>query len=342
MKRRNSFLSFLLLSITFAVIINGCKDPLDVNDPHAGSSIESQKFLKIAESSSSVNSFTPNYNEEQAMTLAGAMGKDLYPIRIGQKMNLVNRSLTLVKDSTTATGTLVQEYEGTLIIQGSFQPPTIGIHSRVDTTIQKTFTTTMTRMIQFIKVDSTGNDTLDWKVNAVSLASGGTGGAEISIAKIILTTQDGTEVVIEDPNAYFFKAGKEKDRDDDDEDDDNHDFKAGFGVWSHGWKNLLTWYRKNQSVKLTVEVLSKSTDPDLLTVTYGAMMNGNTRTKEKFDLVSSTQEGLYYRKVYERKWYTSEHATRMHAVINALPRSVAYDTETSVEEKTWGIPYRVK
>jgi len=342
MKRRFAFFSLLLLTITFAVIISGCKDPLDVNDPHAGNSIESQKFLKIAESSTSINSFTPNYSDEQAMELAGAMAKDLYPIRIGQKMNLVNKSLTLVKDSTTATGTLALEYEGTLTIQGSFQPPTIGIRTHVDTTIQKTFSTTITRMIQFVKVDSTGNDTLDWKVNAISLASGGTTGDNIIIAKIILTTQDGTEVVIEDPSAYFFKIGKEKDHDDDDEDDDNHDFKAGFGVWSHNWKNLLTWYRKHQSVKLTVEVLSRYSDPDLLTVTYGAMMNGSSKSKEKFDFVSSTQEGLYYRKVYERKWYTDFHATRMHAVVNVLPRSVAYDTETSVEEKTWGIPYRVK
>jgi len=348
MKRQYAFLSLLLLSIIFVAAISSCKDPLDVNDPQFGNNSQSQKFLKIAETSSSVNSFTPNYSEEQAMALAGTLGKDLYPVRIGQKMKLVDKNLTLVKDSTTAVGTLVQIFEGTLIIEGSFQQPTIGIRSHVDTTIQKSFSSTITRKIQFKKIANTGNDTLDWKVNAVSLPNGGTTGDDIQIVKISLTTQDGTEVVIEDPNAYFFKVGKDNrghghdDDAEDDDDKDNHGLETGSEFKEHGWGNLLTWYKKNQPVKLTVEILSKSSDPDFLTVTYGAMMNGNTGTKEKFDLVSSTLVGLSYKKVYERRWYTNSHATRMHAVINALPRSVVYDTETSVEEKTWGIPYRVK
>ncbi|KAF0139233.1 MAG: hypothetical protein FD122_3433 [Stygiobacter sp.] len=349
MKRYSAFIvSFTVIIIT-ALAVNGCNDPFDINEPQSVNSSETQKFMKIAESSSSVNSFTPNYNEEQAMALAGALGKNLYPIRIGQKMKLVDKSLTLVKDSTTATGTLVQKFDGQLIIQGSFQEPTIGMNSHVDTTITKNFSTTVTRKIQFKKIANSGNDTIDWKVNAVSLSSGGTAGDNIQIVKLILTTQDGTEVVIDDPNTFFFKTGKEKkykDHDEDEEeemdDNDNHGFEAGFSIGEHGWKNLLTWYRKNQPIKLTVEILSRSADPDFITVTYGAMMYGNSRSKEKFNLVSSNQEGSYYRKIYERKLYTHSFAARMHAVVNALPRNVVYDTDTSVEEKTWGIPYRVK
>lgn len=346
MKLRLFHINSLIAVLILAVIFFGCNDTLDVNDPQFSNGSETQKFLMIAEKSSSVNSFTPNYDEEQAMALAGTLGKDLYPIHIGQKMKLVNRNLTLIKDSTTATGTLVQNYEGRLIITGSFQPPTVGIRTRVDTTIEKLFSTTITRVIQYKRVANTGNDTLDWKVDWISLPNGGTTGDNIHIVKLILTTQDGTEVVIDDPSAYFFKVGKEKSRDDDDEDEGNQSLVVGFGVGfgNHNdkWKNLLTWYKRNQPVKLTVEILSNTSDPDLLTVTYGAMMNGNSRKKEKFDFVSSTQEGTFYRKVYERKLYTHSHAVRMHAVINAFPRHVVYDTETSVEVKTWGIPYRVK
>jgi hypothetical protein len=71
-------------------------------------------------------------------------------------------------------------------------------------------------------------------------------------------------------------------------------------------------------------------------------MNGSSRNKEIFDLVSSQQDGAFYKKVYERKWKTNSHAARMHAVINAFPRTVVYDTDTAVEVNTWGIPYRVK
>lgn len=342
MKQHAALKLFFALTLLVAVFVTGCDNPFDSNEPQSANSSETQKFMKVAENSSSVNSFTPNYNEEQAMALAGSLGKEMYPIKIGQKMNLVEKNLVLQKDSTKATGTLTQKYEGRLIIQGSFEKPTIGIRQMVDTTIEKTFTTVITRIIQYKKVGSTGNDENDWKVEAVSLPNGGTNGNAIQIAKLILTSQDGTELVIDDPNAYFFKAGKEKAEDDDEEDDDNHGFEIGLGRHGDGWKNLLTWYKKNQTVKLTVEVLSSSSDPDFLSVTYGAAMNGNVKTKGKFDFVSSQQEGPYYRKVYERRWTTNSHAARMHAVINAFPRSVVYDTDTSVEVKTWGIPYRVK
>ncbi len=339
MKRQYVFLSFFFVSIIFAALMSGCKDPLGINNPRSVNSSDTQKFMKIADKSSSVNSFTPNYTDDQAMALAGSLAKELYPIRIGQKMKLVDKSLILSKDSTSALGTLIQNYAGELTIEGSFQKPTLGINARVDTTIHKTFLTTVTRMIKYNKVSNTGNDTLDWKIYAISLPNGGTDGDNIQIVKMTFTSQDGSDVVIDDPNNYFFQVGDEKMENDD---KDNHDSEMGFGNWRHGEKNLLTWYKKNQPVKFSVEVLSKSSDPDLLTITYGAKMHGNSKLKAKFDLVSSVQEGIYYKKVYERKWFTNSFQARMHAVINAMPRSVAYDTETSVEEKTWGIPYRVK
>ncbi|MFA7421525.1 MAG: hypothetical protein WCZ90_17710 [Melioribacteraceae bacterium] len=340
--RQSAIAKLFIVTLLVAVFVAGCDNLFESNEPQSSNSVETQKFMKVAENSSSVNSFTPNYNEEQAMALAGSLGKDVYPIKIGQKMNLIEKNLTLEKDSTTATGTLTQKFEGRLIIQGSFKQPTIGIRQTVDTTIEKTFTSVITRIIQYKKVGNSGNDEFDWKVDAVSLPYGGTEGENIQIVRIILTSQDGTELVIDDPNAYLFKVGREKIEDDDEEDDDNHGFENGFGSHGHAWKNLLTWYKKNQTVKLTVEVLSTTQDPDFLSVTYGAALNGNTKSKEKFDFVSSQQEGSIYRKVYERKWRTNYHAARMHAVINAFPRTVVYDIDTAVEVKTWGIPYRVK
>lgn len=338
---QSAIAKWFIVTLLVAVFITGCDNLFDSNEPQSSNNVETQKFMKVAENSPSVNSFTPNYNEEEAMVLAGSLGKDIYPVKIGQKMNLIEKNLTLEKDSTTATGTLTQKYEGRLIIQGSFKQPTIGIRQTVDTTIEKTFTSVITRIIQYKKVGNSGNDEFDWKVEAVSLPNGGTEGENIQIARIILTSQDGTELVIDDPNSYFFKAGKEK-NEDDDQDDDNHAFEIGFGRHGHAWKNLLTWYKKNQTVKLKVEVLSSTQDPDFISVTYGAALNGNTKSKEKFDFISSQQEGSIYRKVYERKWRTNYHAARMHAVINAFPRTVVYDTDTVVEVKTWGIPYRVK
>jgi hypothetical protein len=301
--------------------------------------------MKLAVKSASVSSFQPNYNEDQAVAMAGKLNKDLYPIKVGQKMTLTDQTLTLVKDSTTATGTLVQKYDGTLIIQGSFQQPTIGIKSHVDTTIQKPFSTTITRVIKYQRIANTGNDTTDWKIIAVSLPNGGTDGTDIQISKVTLTAQDGSTVDIDDPNAYFFNVGSDKEgTDDDDYNKFNNGMTMGFGLdfGMHGWKGLFTWYRQNQPVKISVEILSTSSDPDFITMTYGAERDGRFRTKEQFDLVSSTLQGTYYKKVYEKDWYTQPHPGMRHAVINAFPRNVVYDTNTSVQEKSWGIPYRVQ
>lgn len=341
MKRLYS-IPVLLTLLLAAVLSTGCKDSVDITSPASVNNSQTQAFMAVAERSASLSSFTPNYNEEQALALAGSLERDLYPIKVGQKMTLIDKSLTLTKDSTTATGTLVQRFEGRLIIQGSFQQPTIGLNSRIDTTIEKSFNTTITRVIKFKRVKFTGNDTIDWKVSAISLPNGGSEGTSIAIAKLKLTTQDGYEMVIDNPNTYFFKVGKERPDDDDAEDADNHDLDDDLKEWGYNWKNLLTWYGKNKNVKLTVEVLSSTSDPDFLTVTYGAMMNGMDKKKNKFTLVSTTQEGLLYRKVYESSCYTKSNAVKMHAVINAMPRNVVYDTNTAVEVKTWGIPYRVR
>lgn len=341
MRTRNIFAKSFAIALIVIAATN-CEDPFDITEPQSSNHNQAQLFMKIAEGSGSLTSFTPNYNESEALAMAGILGKNLYPVHIQQKMTLVDKNLILAKDSTSAVGTLVQNYEGKLIIQGSFQPPTIGIRTRTDTTIQKTFSTTITRLIHFKKVANTGNDTLDWKVNAISLPYGGTDGNNIQIVKLTLTSQNGTPVEITDPGLFLFKIGKEKKHDRDDEDDDNNEFEENHFNWKYNWKDLKTWYKKNQKVNLRIEVLSNISDPDFLTVTYGAMMNGVPGKKAKFDIVSTVQDGSSFRKVYELNFYTNANAVRMHAVINAYTRNSVYDTESAVESKSWGIPYRVK
>ncbi|MEW6506738.1 MAG: hypothetical protein AB1432_03215 [Bacteroidota bacterium] len=347
MKHHAAFILSLITAFIFLFIVNGCSDQSDINNPFDSSDRTSKALLKITENSPSVNSFTTNYNEEEPMAFSGMAGKELYPVRIGQKLTLVNQDLTLIKDSVTATGTLVQKFDGELIIAGSFKPPTIGIHQPVDTVIHKPFSTTITRIIKYEKVSNSGNDTIDWKIAAISLPSGGTAGNYILIQKLTLTAQDGSVVEINNPNEFFFNVGKDKGEVEDDDDDKYGDddrsrfgFSSGFG-WN-GWKKLFTWYKRNQKVTLTLEVLSRSIDPDIITITYGAKMSGGQKSKYKFNLTSSVKEGSYYRKIYERDWKTPSYGGRMHAVINALPRFSAYETDSTVIEKTWGIPFKVK
>ncbi|MFA7228178.1 MAG: hypothetical protein WC061_04015 [Melioribacteraceae bacterium] len=344
MKRAYPILASLFLLIALAVISSGCKDNNGIVDPYSSDDSVLRALRKITENSPSVNSFTPNYAEDEAAVSEGALYKNFYPVKVRQRLNPVSRDLTLVKDSTTASGTLVQKFDGELIITGSFQTPTIGINSRVDTVIRKPFSTTITRFIKYRKIADTGNDTTDWKITSISLPAGGTESDSLQITKLTLTAGNGNSIVVDDPGTYFFNVGKDKQKvdDNDEEDDDKKGHEAlesGF-EWS-GWKKLLTWFKKNDDVKLRVEILSKSSDPDLMTITYGAMMNGGQKNKYNFTLVSTVQEGDSYRRTYERNWGVPPFGGRMHAVINALTRASAYDADAPVVEKTWGIPYKV-
>lgn len=298
--------------------------------------------MKLAEQSPSINSFIPNYNEEEAMSLSNSLGKEFQLIKIGQKLKLTERTLTIEKDSVTAIGTLIQKFDGTLIIAGTFQKEKMGIQSRIDTVIEKPFSTIITRKIKYDRIDNTGNNLMDWKITGISLPVGGTDGDNVSIQSIILTDQSGSEFVIDNPNNFFFDVGRDLNHDFEDDKENLVHFGFGIGNTVRYWKKLFTWYRKNQNVSLRVEILSNTEDPELLTLTYGASMNGKFRTKEKFDLVSVVQEGNYYRKIYERKFNTNSNAGRRHLVINAIPRNTIYDLESPVVEKTWGIPYKVR
>jgi hypothetical protein len=345
MKHYRGLFTSLFLTLVLAFVFPGCKDDSGIVDPNSSNDSVVRALRKITDNSPSVNSFTPNYNEEGIMALSGSLSKDFYPLKFGQKINLVSKNLTLTKDSTTASGTLVQKFDGELIISGSFQKPTIGVNSPVDTVIHKPFSTTITRLLKYKKIANTGNDTLDWKITSVSLPAGGTEGGNVIIQKLTLTAANGTTLVVTDPAAFFFAVGKDKEKvEDNDEDndegkDDHSALSADFK--SDGWLKLMTWFKKNENVKFSVELLSTSSDPDLLTITYGAMMNGGQRSKYKFNLVSTSQEGIYFRRVYERNWGVPSFGGRMHAVINALTRSSVYDAGAPVEEKTWGIPFKV-
>ena len=344
--------------IVLMIVSSGCKNDNDVTAPDMGSGgLSVQAMMKVVDNSPSVNSFTPNYNEDGAMTITDSTGQTIYPVKVGQRLHLVDRQLTVTKDSmdtsdstnvdSTATGTLVQKYEGELIIAGSFQQPDSGKYATVDTVIHKPFSTTITRIITFKKVDTTGTQWKDWRITGISLPAGGTGGDNVTIDKMTLTAEDGTSVEINDPNSYFFNVGNEKYGD-----DDNDGYHFGFDNnmqlgktdWHHhwGWKFMFMIFRRHQKLNISLEVLSKSADKDFITITHGASMSGGSRMKSKFGLVSSVKEGDYYRKTYEGKWYTNSSACRTHAVINVLPGSTVSDTtNANVEEKTWGIPYKI-
>ncbi|MEG8990741.1 hypothetical protein VJY32_13310 [Ignavibacteria bacterium 4148-Me] len=335
MRLLKSSLSFFSLILIFTLII-ACEDKNFITEPDSSASIKSA-LEKITYSDEILNSFVPNYNEEQAMSLTGQLSKTLYPIKIGQVVKLVDRNLQIEYGADTAVGKLTLKFEGELIIMGSFNDKRI----IPDTIVKKPFTSIIARIIKYAKVDSTGDNLVDWKIIGSSLAEGGTETNNIEITKLTLTTLDGKSVTITSPNEFFFDFGR-------------RGYAAGIDTSKNnrqGLNNrikvkindLMPFFGRKQPVTITLEVKSIYEKPDFVTITHGAMVSaGMYRTKEKFELKDTQFDGTYYIRTYEKTWLTHLHPGFIHAVINLLPDKSVTDTDYPVEEKTWGLPYVIK
>lgn len=290
----------------------GCKE--SVIEPDSTEPTTDQgAMLKLADEDSAVSSFEPNYNEEDAMSFLGKTEAEIYPFRVGHKVRLVNRNLDVNVVGDTAYGTLTKTFEGTLIIAASYSSGA----TVPDTVIRKPFTSVITRKIIFVKMGNSPFPFRNWRVAAISLPEGGVSSPNIDIQKLTAFLPNGDTLVITSPNSYFLSRGP-------------------------GWWRQLPIIGKNQSVTLRLEVYSAYADTDFVTLTYGADKNGFHRTKRKFELISSVQQGTGFAKVYEQTYTAHQFVGHYHAIINAFPKQVIFDDATPVETESWGVPYFVR
>ena len=158
----------------------------------------------------------------------------------------------------------------------------------------------------------------DWRVHSISLTEGGVLTDNIDILKLTIFLPDGEEIVIDSPNDYYLTR-------------------------TPGMKRQLPSIGRGEDVTLRVEIKSKYEEDDFVTLTWGALRTAkHHRAKRRFKLISSEFDGEYYNKVYENTWKANFWVGYKHAIINAIPKQVIYNTETEVETSSWGVPYHVK
>ncbi len=365
MQKQKIFFVFAVMTILIFGLY-GC-DKVGLFETESQSGSLDTALKSITANDPAVQSFEPNFNETTVMSVVGGLAKEIYPLKIGQNLKMVDSNLDFQANADTAYGYLTQKFEGELLIAASYRKPDSTKTARVDTLIRKPYSTTVTRVIKYVKVGNTGNQSSDWRVIAVSLVSGGTNTANIDIKRITVTFSDGNVYQTTSPNDFFLTMVR-------------------------GSHHQFPLYDKNSSVTVRVEIVSAYQDDDILTLTQGMMiqgladgymmggvgsgsmgngmngngmmgsgtmnggMNGNgatgngshmivfgNRNKLRFKLISTTQNGSSYNKVYELQWNApSTSGGFMHAVVNAFPNQTIYDDKTPVEEKSWGIPIAIK
>ena len=318
MKQLKSLTINLLLITIFLFFVAACTEKESIVSPTTGDS-DMEQLQKLIDEDEVIQSFEPNYNEDEAMNIiSSGLAKEIFPVRVGQKMRLTDFHVTFNIQNDTAYGAVERIFEGKLYIAASFDEFVHGDSNVVDTLIEKSFVTTVTRNVVFVKANNSVIPGKKWKIYSLSLPKGGTDTENIELTKMIIILPNGDEFIVDDPNEYYLTR-------------------------EPGLRNQLPIISRGESVTIRVEVKSAYENDDFVTLTYGAIRNGrHHRAKRKFKLVTSELDGAFYKKVYESVWRANRFPGVKHAIINAMPKQVVYDDETAVEIDGWGVPYIVK
>ena len=314
MEKQNNLHRYILafFALMMLALFVRCQDEMVVDPGDNEPTTDRAALEKIVDEDSSLTSFDYNYDEEGVMEFLGKVSAEIYPFRVGQKMRLINRTMSIDIQDTIAYGTLTKTFEGLLLIAASYDSNA----SEPDTLIKKPFTAVVTQNLIFKKINNTPYPRKNWILAAVSLPEGGTQSPNIDIMKTTIFLSNGDTLVIDSPNDYYLRRG-----------------------W--GWWHNIPFLGRGDSATIRVELYSAYEEDDFVTLTWGANRWIKHRVKKLFDLISSTPNGTGYDKVYEQTFTTHQWPGFYHAIINALPKQVIVDDSTPVETESWGIPYFV-
>jgi hypothetical protein len=320
MKNLKSKIVFVIITLFLTLSSIGCNEEDSILIPNEAPTNDQAALEKIVNEDESLSSFDLNYNEEDAMSFVlGKTASEIFPVKIGQRMKLVEKNLNVVFDGDTAYGTLVKTFEGILFIVASSDSINGNVDSLDLDVYEKPFSTTITRNLIFVKVRNTDYPELNWTLSATSLPVGGTLTDNISIESVSIYLPDGEILTIESPLDYYLSRGP-------------------------SLRRLLPVLAVFQPVGVEVNIKSSYAEKDFVTLTYGAMRDRtNHRAKRRFEFVEGSErfDGEYYYRTYKGEWIVNQSRGYKHAVINAFPWGVIKDSEAPVESNSWGIPYLV-
>ena len=256
MQKQNNLSRYILafFALLIVALFVRCQDEVistDDNEP----TTDKAAMEKLVDEDSSLTSFDYNYDEEGVMDFLGKVNTTIYPFRVGQKMRLVNRNLSIDFQDTVAYGTLTKTFEGTLLIAASYD----SLASDPDTLIEKSFTAVVTRNLIFKKINNTPYPRRNWVIAAISLPEGGTQSPNIDITMMTIFLPNGDTLSIDSPNNYYLRRG-----------------------W--GWWRKIPIIQAGDSVKVRVELFSNYQENDFVSLTWGANRWIKHRVKRLFEL----------------------------------------------------------
>ncbi len=251
----------------------------------------------------------------------GILGKTatpIIPISWGRTVTSVDRDITFDRvNDTTLIATLTHTLVGNVRIVAKYSVQDTG-----RTIVRKPFKEVTIRKIKFGPApgSTSRSDTSrrGWKPSATSAVKGGTQSSQVTITEMEITV--GTQkIVITDPTNYFM------------------DLNRGKG------KPWLLTPGNRQSMKVRITLTSADPDTDWVSIHRPfLMMMGRPDffkpAHERMKLISQTQTGSNYQRVYEATW-ENKLIGRHTFFVSALTRSSLHDDVATFSSQIWGLPY---
>ena len=252
----------------------------------------------------------------------GTFGKveaAITPLRFGRFITSVTATATVTTQpgDSIAIVNIQKTIEGVLKIKA--------LDSNGDTLaniIQKPFTDHTARNVVFKRVSrDAARFWKNWVPVGTSLVDGGTVAPNdnIHITQVQMFLPSGDTITVTDPEHYYLR---------------------------YAWTKIFTGGRKDvpellggQRVILQATVESASSDTDFVALRYG--VGGLMRKRAHMNLVSETNNGGTYTRVYEITFNVNFQRGWFHAGIDAVTRETLFDDQAPYSVSWWGVPYRV-
>lgn len=310
----------LLIAGALMIYVFGCSEKDNqIVDPQTSSSTTKSSISSVIASDDFFLTEEPNLEDGQAMPLeyGSGLGKTdsaIIPFRFGKKIDKVERNTTYFQPSDSVViATTTRTITGRFFIAGSYS----GSGKFIDTLIRKPFVETETRVARFVRVDSTGLPPWKgWRLTQLSLLKGGTANTDVVINQAVIFLPSGDSLLVTSPNDYFLNVNKRP--------------------------HQVPEIHRGDQLLIQVTLTSTQVDTEVVFLRYGADRRGFNRFRQRFHLVSQTQNGSTYTRVYEISVKAHWNFGRFNAVVEAITHQSIFDDTAPFDNNYWGVPYVVR
>ncbi|MGH2568793.1 MAG: hypothetical protein ACRDGA_10660 [Bacteroidota bacterium] len=313
----------LVCAAVFAVAIAGCESlTAPESDELTDQDLAALKELILSDPLYTNDPAMLNDGDDPSRSYAalGITATPIIPIAWGRNITNVGRDVTFERlNDTTLIATLTHTLEGTVFIVAKY--PT---DDTARTVVRKPLTEVTVRKIKLERVAPlaarSDSGRKGFRPAEVSATKGGTTNAQATITKMEVNVGSET-IVITDPTEYFMKIHPE----------------------GRGGRPpvFTTGPREN----ITVRVTLTSAEPDTEWVSIHrplALMAGRPEgirpAHARMTLVSQTQTGSTYERVFETSWESVVQG-RLAFFVTALTHNSLYDDQAAFSSQIWGVPY---